>query len=639
MATRFAVASTSWNTPSTWDNGAVPVAGDTIYPNGFTVTIDTDISVDSLNNNISPVYLPNMNIPKMTGNTQPSGIVDSSGYAFSFFPYQAFDQTSTSYASNTNNTCWITYEYPSARLIKRYYLKSTVVSGYGQPASWIFEGWNGSSWDPLEIKTGMGTSTQTGYLSPVLTHTTLYSKYRLNVTVGSSVGFPISVSQFEMGESVGTIYGTGTGGSFTVPSSLVGTRNITFSNFSAGIFANSSAAVFTIAALTGSTVNVTNSTTNGYIIGGSSAVGGASSYPFSISGTATVVLNGNITGSTTTGSTLGDGSSGIGITNSANITINGNVYSGNANWSQGSHGIQIFSSTPTLNINGSIYGSPISSIGKAIVVSGGAPTINIVGLLTSNIGPCIITNSTVYLTIVGNIGYTNASSVTPITLAGASTLTLTGTLTAPPNAVGVSTSGSGAINITGALTAGTGGTNGACIASTGTGAINVPTGIITAGTNAVGISAPSSSLVTIGNSPLINTNGLIAVYAPRIRFYTGAQVEWTYQTSTGGVKILRNADSIIGMPSFTNVKIGQTYGPNDDIIGACIIPPASAVGVGIPVSAITPVDDPVPIIVGTLQLTGEDLLNAISTSSNVVAERLRNVSTVQTTGDQVTALS
>jgi hypothetical protein len=131
----------------------------------------------------------------------------------------------------------------------------------------------------------------------------------------------------------------------------------------------------------------------------------------------------------------------------------------------------------------------------------------------------------------------------------------------------------------------------------------------------------------------------MAVYAPKIRFYTGAQVEWTFQTSTGGTKILRNANGSFGLPSFVDVKIGQTYGPNDELIGACVIPPASAVGVGIPVSAITPVDTAVPIIVGTLQLTGEDLLNAIAVSPNLVAERLRNVSTVQTTGDQVTALS
>jgi hypothetical protein len=46
-------------------------------------------------------------------------------------------------------------------------------------------------------------------------------------------------------------------------------------------------------------------------------------------------------------------------------------------------------------------------------------------------------------------------------------------------------------------------------------------------------------------------------------------------------------------------------------------------------------DVPVDDTVGTADLTAEDILNAILTSENPVAERLRNVSTVQTTGDQI----
>ncbi len=635
MAVRFAVSSTAWNTPSTWDNGAVPVPGDTVYPNGFTVTIDTDIDVASLNTNVSPVYLPNMNIPAMTGNTQPSGIVDSSGYAISYPPYQVFDQNSgTSYGSNTNNTCWITYEYPSARLIKRYYLRSIVVGGYGQPSAWIFEGWNGSSWDPLEMKTGMGTSTTTGYLSPVLTHTTLYSKYRLNVTAGSSVGFPISVSQFEMGESVGTIYGTGTGGSFTVPSSLVGTRNISFSG--AGIMANTAAASTVIQTFhnNGNIVNF-NKTGSGYIVGPNWYSTAATYYAIGHYGTAGGVINynGDLWGGTVA---LANPGAALAVWSSAGattVTITGRIYG--ARGGTGTNTLYLLNSGSTLNVTGDIV--PNNIIASPAITNNGTNTINITGSLISDIGSCISSASyTCYLTIVGNIGYTNASSTKAITLGGSSSLTVTGTITASPNENAIVTSGTGAINVTGAIT---GNTNGAGIASTGTGAINVPTGIITAGTNACGITATTSSLVTVGNSPINNTNGIMAVYAPRIRFYTAAQIEWKFQTSDGGVKILRNADSIIGMPSFVDVKIGQTYGPNDDIIGACVIPPASAVGVGIPVSAITPVDTAVPIIVGTLQLTGEDLLNAISTSSNDVAQRIKNLATVETTGDQLAAFN
>ena len=55
MAVRFAVASGNWSNPAIWDNGAVPVAGDDVYANGFNVTINQNI-----NQNISQnIYLLN----------------------------------------------------------------------------------------------------------------------------------------------------------------------------------------------------------------------------------------------------------------------------------------------------------------------------------------------------------------------------------------------------------------------------------------------------------------------------------------------------------------------------------------------------------------------------------------------------
>jgi hypothetical protein len=55
----------------------------------------------------------------------------------------------------------------------------------------------------------------------------------------------------------------------------------------------------------------------------------------------------------------------------------------------------------------------------------------------------------------------------------------------------------------------------------------------------------------------------------------------------------------------------------------------------VPVASNVRKDVPVDDTVGTADLTAEDILNAILTSENPVAERLRNVSTVQTTGDQI----
>lgn len=50
---RYAVASGNWSNPAIWDGGTLPTAGQTVRPNGFTVTIDQDITVSELRNDAS----------------------------------------------------------------------------------------------------------------------------------------------------------------------------------------------------------------------------------------------------------------------------------------------------------------------------------------------------------------------------------------------------------------------------------------------------------------------------------------------------------------------------------------------------------------------------------------------------------
>lgn len=53
MAARYAVATGNWSNTATWDGGTLPGPGDTVRPNGFTVTINQDISVLELRNDAS----------------------------------------------------------------------------------------------------------------------------------------------------------------------------------------------------------------------------------------------------------------------------------------------------------------------------------------------------------------------------------------------------------------------------------------------------------------------------------------------------------------------------------------------------------------------------------------------------------
>ena len=50
MAVRYAVATGNWSSTSTWNGGTLPTSSDDVYSNGFTVTIDQNITVLSISN-------------------------------------------------------------------------------------------------------------------------------------------------------------------------------------------------------------------------------------------------------------------------------------------------------------------------------------------------------------------------------------------------------------------------------------------------------------------------------------------------------------------------------------------------------------------------------------------------------------
>jgi hypothetical protein len=50
MALRYAVATGNWSNTATWDGGTLPTSADDVYSNNFTVTIDQNITVLSLQN-------------------------------------------------------------------------------------------------------------------------------------------------------------------------------------------------------------------------------------------------------------------------------------------------------------------------------------------------------------------------------------------------------------------------------------------------------------------------------------------------------------------------------------------------------------------------------------------------------------
>jgi hypothetical protein len=435
MPVRFATATGNWSNTAIWDNGSLPVSGDTVYPNGFTVTLDQDISVDGLNNNISPVYLPNMPIPLMTGNTQPSGVAFAGQNSST--AYQAFDynpSTLTLWQSTNLTNCTIGYQFTSGKIIKRYYLFRQ--SENQRPTSWTFEGSNdGITWS-ASLDTVTANTGTTPYLSGILANTTSYLYYRINITAVSS-GTIAYVRTFEMTESTATTYGTTTGGSFFIPNTLSGTRNIVFSGD--GIKSNniSTTGVVRTSHISGSTVNFTASS-GAFIINPSWVTASTSNNKaVAINGNGAINFNGNIWGQIGNIYNDTEGAS-ININAGATITINGNVYGPAGNATSQSYTIlanQATASSAILNINGEVIGSNLLNNSYPIYVS--VPlSINITGNLTSNKSVCIFAGSSNQINIIGNVTVTDTLSANAIYMtATGSLITMNGSITNKGNLI------------------------------------------------------------------------------------------------------------------------------------------------------------------------------------------------------------
>ena len=416
MATRFATATGNWSNTGIWDGGTLPMSDDTVHPNGFTVTIDQDVTISGLNNNISPVYLPGMPIPKMTGNTVPSGTVNAGSDTSN--AWKAFDQdaaTSATFWNGTgvgSGTAWLSYQFTSAKIIKRYYFwRSNFI---GRPTAWIFQASNdGSTWVDLETISNTGT---TSYLSGVLPNTTAYLYYRINVT-GVTSGTLTYIYQLEMTESTDTTYGAFTGGSFTVPNTLSGTRNIVQTG--TGIISNNAATVMTLAHTSGNTVNL-NVTSGGYIFNQNSFTGNSTSAIMVISSSGIVNFNSNIWGGQT--NNIYNSAGIVAINSNSTVTVNGNIYvsKGTTLVFINSNVFLINGNSAILNVNGDIIASNHIYTGYGIYIAS-ACTVNVVGNLTGDQGTCIASvvvggtsipfNTLAFVVnITGNITMTNTTS-------------------------------------------------------------------------------------------------------------------------------------------------------------------------------------------------------------------------------------
>ena len=572
MANYFAIKSGNWDDTTVWDSGIIPTSADTVFTNGYIVTVNADVDVDQLRNGSNYGQLANMCIPVMTNNTSPSGVASAS--LNNPLAYLAFDgNPSTYYDAGANSPFTLTYQFDTPKIIKRF----RIVSVYqAAPNAFSVQASDDPTFSTFAtIGSGSMPSVSNNiYISAVLANTTPYLYYRLNVTTNVLNGTTPRVYSFDLTESLSAFTnGSGatlttllsTGGYYKVDTlpTLPSTRTILVRNTTSGIVnTGGSVNVFQINAPSG-TININHSTL-GNVVGGSGLV--ASYYNIIANTTAacTININGNLFGDTAGGG-ANRSNAAFGIFGGVTANVIGTLTAGfsynDGNAAFGSSAIVVGSGSGNaiLNVTGNLFGqsTAIGNPGSDVIfLVGNNATLNIVGIITANLYYGIRT-------------WTNY-----------------------------------------------------------TGNINITTGTVTASSTAMGIFNQGSGTVTL-SSPIINTNNFVGVYSTKVRFYSTAQVQWLFQNSAGGNTVLYSTGASLGMPLTTNVRNGITYGANNELVGVLIIPTVNNVRTGVLTDN----------TIGTGEITAEDFLNAIQSSSNISAIRLKNVSTVETTGDQLAAFT
>jgi len=542
MANKFAISPGNWSSGGTWNDGVVPVSGDDVYANGFTITLDQDINVGSLRNTTPPVYLPNMAIPLMTSNTLPSGTGTVFAGQNPTTAFQAFDQNSTtSWTSTDFSNCTVGYQFTSGKIIKIYYLDR--INENGRPNTWTFQGsMDGTTYINLDIvSANAGT---TGYLSGVLSNTTGFTYYRINISAAVNTGYAV-VRGLEMTEFTGATYGSAAGGTFAITTG----RTVTLTA-DGGLYGSSnSTGVISVNANSPSIVNIT-STTNKLTNNTWASANGIRA--IQTNGTGTVNVVGDLFQPTSVSYALGN----LYINGNGTVNYSGNSYSPPVGSAAGG-GIYVNVNNVTLNITGNLYGSDYA-------------TVNAYGLYNIGTGNIINISGSTIGRLSPAIGNTSTSS-----------LFINGPISASTNSNAILNSSTGLLSITG---------------------------------------------------PVINTSTVMAIITNKIRFYSGVTAQWTVQDTTNSNITLSSISSsgvTIGLPLSGDVRYLTTYGQNNEYVGSLRVPSVDNVRKGVQTD----------FTVGTADLTANDIFSAITTSSNSVAVRLRNVSTVQSAGDQIASLS
>jgi hypothetical protein len=316
--------------------------------------------------------------------------------------------------------------------------------------------------------------------------------------------------------------------------------------------------------------------------------------------------------------------------------IVGNVFSGSAQ-----NCLSLNTINNIITLTGNVYGpTGVNSTQRTLSV-GTFNILNIIGNVFStsvlSSTPTLVLGSDNIINIIGNVSASNSNC---IEYNNNSTINVTGIVTGGVGSVAININ-NGYLNITGLANGGTSGAGvniqsatvqviideangGGSAGVQGSGQNTVVKLAKSLSTGNVAVFGDSIALPITVNNLDFNVNGRIPV-AGSIRLGNDIDSTVKINRQNNTTITLVDAENLPNeLPAQADVRESISYNDGNRT-GTMAVPVASNVRKDVPV------DD----TVGTADLTAEDILNAILTSENPVAERLRNVSTVQTTGDQI----
>jgi hypothetical protein len=327
---------------------------------------------------------------------------------------------------------------------------------------------------------------------------------------------------------------------------------------------------------------------------------------------------------------------------STSANINGNILIGTAN-----NVIDFNSSAGTLNIVGDIQNNGTFGFGLLVRNTG---TVNVVGDVYSNTARNrqirIQANATINIT--GDISSTTGVSADEIiiNITSVSTLNIVGNLNYLSNnaatAYGIRiTAADSVVNITGNVIGGTF-RNQIAISSIVSSYLNI-VGLISSVSNGVGpaVESLSISAINIFTGPFIcSQSGAMPIIVSRMHYFRtiGSYFEFRDETTNGALPPASHApatrlvspDTVVDAPIPANVRNGVSYALGT-LTGTLRVPSPNSVALGVLTDN----------TVGNAVLTPDavwDYATANLTDPDSIGARLKNVSTVDTTGEQLEAL-